>query len=189
MSNESSSLNKVLFPEEVGKSYPSPEMFQGHLIEQYKPYLETADRISNRRQSANSFFVTINTALVALVGYIHIGSETSNELYWLIALAGIALSYMWYRLIRSYRDLNTAKFKVVHEIEKKLPISPFDAEWEAVGRGENRKLYLPFTHIEMGIPWVFLILHGIAFMQSFPWEIFKASAIASQITRPMRMGT
>lgn len=179
MSKKSTLLGKVLFPDEVEKSYPSPEMFQGHLIEQYKLYLETADRISDRRQTANSFFVTINTALVALVGYIHIGSETSKELYWLIALAGMALSYMWYRLIRSYRDLNTAKFKVVHEIEKKLPISPFDAEWEVVGRGENRKLYLPFTHIEVGIPWVFFILHGIAFMQSFPWEIFKAGVSAT----------
>jgi hypothetical protein len=40
---------------------------------------------------------------------------------------------MWYRLVRSYKDLNSAKFKVIHEIEKSLPISPYDAEWEAVG--------------------------------------------------------
>jgi len=179
MANNSILLNEKLFTNEAQASYPSPEMFQEHLIEQYKLYLESADRISDRRQTANSFFVTINTTLVALVGYIHIGSTTSNELYWLIALAGIALSYMWYRLIRSYRDLNTAKFKVVHEIEKKLPLSPFDAEWEAVGRGKNKALYLPFTHIEVGIPWVFLMLHAIAFIQSFPWEIFKASASAS----------
>ena len=135
--------------------------------------MESADRISARRQTANSFFVTINTALVALVGYIHLGSTTENKYYWLIALAGIAIAYMWYRLIRSYRDLNSAKFKVIHEIEKKLPISPYDAEWEAVGRGKDSSLYLPFTYIEVGIPWIFLGLHVLAFIQSFPWEIIQ----------------
>lgn len=66
---------------------------------------------------------------------------------------------MWYRLIRSYKDLNTAKFKVIHEIEQKLPCAPYDLEWEKVGRGKDSKLYLPFTHIEICVPWVFLALH------------------------------
>jgi hypothetical protein len=101
-----------------------------------------------------------------------LGNQSNTNYYWLIALAGIAISFMWYRLIRSYRDLNSAKFQVLHQIEKKLPISPFDAEWEAVGRGKNSKLYLPFTNIEVGIPWVFLLLHVVAFIHSFPWEIF-----------------
>ena len=98
----------------------------------------------------------------------------AGQLRGIMHLAGIAISYMWYRLIRSYRDLNSAKFKVIHQIEKKLPLSPFDAEWEAVGRGENSSLYLPFTHIEIGIPWVFLVLHMFAFYQSFPWKILTA---------------
>ena len=179
MSNAQTGLGKALFSEKAEKNYPSPELFQAHLFEQYKLYVETADQISNRRQVANSFFVTINTALVALVGYLHVGSEPSGELHWLIAVAGVVLSYMWYRLIRSYRDLNTAKFKVIHDIETVLPVSPFDAEWEAVGRGRIPKLLLPFTHIEVGIPWVFLVLHSVAFTQSFPWEIFRAIAPAS----------
>ena len=35
-------------------------------LEQYKLYVEMADRISSRRQNANSFFLSINTAIVAL---------------------------------------------------------------------------------------------------------------------------
>ena len=86
---------------------------------------------------------------------------------------------MWYRLVRSYRDLNSAKFTVIHEIEKKLPISPYDAEWEAVGRGSNSRLYLPFTHVEIFIPWVFLVLHFVVFLQSFPWGMLKVCADAN----------
>lgn len=175
MGNDSNPIKEKLFSKGVQDSYSSPNKYQDHLLEQYKVYLESADRISDRRQTANSFFVTINTGLIALVGYFHLGSNTSRDLYWLAALAGMISSYMWYRIIRSYRDLNTAKFKVVHEIEAQLPISPFDAEWEAVGRGKDPKLYLPFTHIEIGIPWVFLFLHLIAFVSSFLWELIKGN--------------
>lgn len=148
--------------------YESKEMYQAHLIEQYKLYVEMADRISSRRQTANSYFLSINTALLSFVGYV--GVKDSSGYLWLIAVAGIALSYLWYRLIRSYQDLNTAKFKVVHEIEKRLPLSPYDAEWGAMGRGANPKLYKPFTHIETGVPWVFVVLYALVTLLSFPWR-------------------
>lgn len=173
MSEDSNQIREKLFSTEISDTYKDTEKYQDHLLEQYKIYQESAEKISSKRQTANSFFVTINTAIIALVSYLHIGDSTSTKYYWIVALAGVAITYMWYRLIRSYRDLNSAKFKVIYEIEKKLPLSPFNAEWEAVGRGKNSALYLPFTHIEVGIPWVFLVLHLVAFCQSFPWEILK----------------
>ncbi len=147
--------------------YPADKLAD-HRLEQYKLYLEMADRISSRRQSANSYFLTLNTALLSLVGYLSLG-EGKPKWYWLIAVVGMILSYMWYRLIRSYKDLNTAKFKVIHEIETKLPIAPYDAEWEAVGRGKAPKLYLPFTHVEKVVPWIFGVLHAVVLLQCVPW--------------------
>ena len=91
---------------------------------------------------------------------------TSGKWNWIISLAGLVLSYVWYRLIRSYKDMNSGKFKVVHEIEKELPLSPYDAEWEALGRGNDPKLYLPFTRIEIWVPGIFGALHGIVFLLS-----------------------
>ena len=66
---------------------PSPE----HALEQYKLYVEMADRISARRQTANSFFLSVNTAIVALLGYLRTVQETSGvgQLYWLVAAAGM----------------------------------------------------------------------------------------------------
>jgi hypothetical protein len=155
----SDQINQKLYESGSIEGYDSTNNYNAHLLEQYKIYLTSAENISNRRQTANAFFVTVNTALVSLISYLNLGATNPTKLYWIVSIAGIAISFMWYRLIRSYKDLNSAKFKVVHEIEKGLPISPYDAEWEAVGRGENSKLYLPFTHIEIFIPWVFLILH------------------------------
>src|SRR2546426_1964670 len=39
-------------------------------LEQYKLYVEMADRISARRQTANEFFLSVNTVIVALLGYL-----------------------------------------------------------------------------------------------------------------------
>ena len=138
--------------------------YQAHLLEQYKLYVEMADRISSRRQSANSFFLSVNTAIIALISYIHWGSKNDSSFYWLVSLAGMFLCFMWYRLVRSYKDLNTAKFKVIHEMEAKLPVAPYDLEWEKVGKGKNSKLYLPFTHIEICIPWVFFVIHAFVLL-------------------------
>src|SRR5262245_9792406 len=42
--------------------------FQNHLLEQYKLYVEMADRISQRRGTANTFFLTVNTAIIGALG-------------------------------------------------------------------------------------------------------------------------
>lgn len=150
--------------------YPSNEKWHAHLLEQYKLYVEMADRISQRRTTANSYFLSINSALLGFVGYLtHKGSV---EYLWVLAIAGITLSFLWFSIIRSYKNLNTAKWLVVHEIEKRLPISPYDAEWDYVRRGENPSLYRPITHVESWVPWVFAILHIIVLMKTFPGREF-----------------
>jgi hypothetical protein len=145
------------------------EHYREHILNMYKLYVELADKISERRQSANSFFLTLNSALVALVGYVNISKDSTPEegsFFGLVAISGMVLAFLWYRLIRSYKDINSGKFKVVHAIEKKLPLRLYDAEWTALGRGQDPKLYLPFTHIEIYVPWVFFIIYFFVLLRS-----------------------
>ena len=145
------------------------EHYRDHVIEIYKLYVGMADKISERRQSASSFFLTLNSAIVALVGYVNLTQDTTSTdptFFGLVAVSGMVLSFLWYRLVRSYKDMNTGKFKVIHVIEKQLPLRPYDAEWTALGKGEDPKLYLPFTDIEIYVPWVFFTLHMIVFIKS-----------------------
>ena len=138
---------------------------KSEVLDLYKFYVEMADRISARRHSANSFFLTINTALVALSGYMN--------LHWFIAAAGILLAYVWYRGIASYKGLNSGKFKVVHKLEKQLCIALYTSEWLAVGEGKNPKLYKPFSKVEMIVPFIFMGVHGMVLL-TLIWPSIQA---------------
>jgi hypothetical protein len=61
-------------------------------------------------------------------------------------------------LVKSYKALNTAKFKVIHEIEEQLPVALFDYEWHVCGKGKDREKYVPLTHLERLVPWMFGVL-------------------------------
>ena len=157
-------------PEEYGSAY------RDHSLDIYKTYLEMTDRISARREKANSFFLAVNTALIAVIakGVLSGGDAATNALEFLVPVAAGVLCYLWYRIIRSYRDLNSAKFKVIHAIEHQLPLRPYDAEWESVERGKNPNLYLPFTRMEGLVPWLFMALHVVFVISGLPWSSISA---------------
>lgn len=154
-------LEEYLSNKDVFNDYDNKDKYKDHLLEQYKIYLEMADRISHRRQIANTFFLSINTALITLSGVLFDFVSVWCRSIWLLFVAGsgVALSYTWYRLIRSYKDLNSAKFLVIGEIESVLPIKPYAAEWKKIGEGKDPRLYLPFTHIETKVPLIFCSLY------------------------------
>lgn len=144
--------------------------FKEHLITQYELYVNSADKISDRRQKNNDFFLAINTALIALLGYYSKTTSINNWMLCIILLTGIAICYNWYRLVLSYKNLNTGKFAVIHKIEKELPCSPYDVEWVELGEGKDKKKYHPFTHIEIKLPWIFIFLYILIFIFNLPWN-------------------
>lgn len=159
-----------------GSEYPSNEKWHAHLLEQYKLYVEMADRISQRRTTGNSYFLSVNSAIFAFIGYLT--SKDSTEYLWLLAVAGLLLCILWYQIVTSYRDLNSAKWAVVQMIEARLPISPYAAEWQKVEYGRNPALYRPLSHIERVVPWVFFALHAVVLIKDGPWHDIAAFWLA-----------
>lgn len=98
-----------------------------HYFELYKLAVEMADRTSARRLTANTFFVTVNTGLTALL--------SARSFGWYVAVAGVVLCAAWWALIKSYRDLNRAKFVVINAMEERLPARIFSDEWSHLNRG------------------------------------------------------
>jgi hypothetical protein len=120
-------------------------------LELYKLAVEMADRVSARRGTANAFFLTVNTTLLAFV------TSGLDDALWLVAMAGIALSATWAVLLKSYRDLNAAKFGVITEMENNLDVKVFGDEWKRLK--ENRPQgwlgrYAEFGTVERLVPFI-----------------------------------
>ena len=139
------------------------------ILEQYKMYVEMADRVSARRAEANKFFITIISALLAFATFVFTKKICPGyEKLILVAFSvlGLLLNGVWFLNIRAYRQLNSAKFKVIHEMEKKLPFPCYDREWEILGRGKLKQ-YRTLTKIEayipaiLSIPYLLLLLYSI----------------------------
>ena len=126
------------------------------VFEQYKLYVEMADRVSQRRMSANTFFTTINTLLFTVATFIG-----SKDLVWIIFIGviGCVISFAWYFTLNSYRQLNSGKFAVINEIEKLLPLSGFSYEWEVLESGKKKSKYWPISHVEKIIPILFFFAY------------------------------
>lgn len=153
-------------PEEYGEKYHE------HLLEQYKLYVEMADKVSERRQSANNYLLTVNSILVSLFGVLSTFGSIAGQHIWryFLPLAGLLVSITWATLIRSYRQLNSGKFEVIHRLESQLPAALYDTEWKILEEG-NGEQYLPFTHVEQFVPWIFaglyVLLMAIALLSKY----------------------
>jgi len=135
------------------------QKYQDHLIEQYKLYVEMADRMSNKRTQTNSFFLGLCTALIAGGAAVYGKGYTGPTVVILIALLAIlVLCYTWWRLIISYRQLNSAKYRIIVLLERHLPAAPYSREWNILGEGKSPELYRPLSGLECWVPLMFAIL-------------------------------
>ena len=151
-------LGDRLWNTDIFDKYEDKGKYNDHVLEQYKLYVEIADRISARRSTANTFSLTLNTVVVAILSVC--AEKLSVPSVVIVCFAGVVLCYTWKRLINSYRQLNTAKYSVIGEFEKRLPSSPYwSAEWSALGEGKDPKKYKQLTAIETWVPIVFMLLY------------------------------
>lgn len=133
------------------------DSFKADLFEQYKLYVESAERISERRVAANNYLLTVNAFLVTLYGLV---AASRFSTFWtiLVPVAGFLVALTWHRIITSYRDLNAVKFKVIHELEQHMPAALFDYEWHRAEEGRG-KAYPPLSHLERWVPIIFMALY------------------------------
>lgn len=127
-------------------------------FEIYKLYLQTAERVSDRRAEANKWMLSVNGTLVSFYSYLSIMPE-GNRREWLVAIAvaGIVICIAWAALLASYRRLNSAKFAVLQELESSMNVQPFRRE-EAVYRAQGRR---SLARLETIIPGAFVTLYLI----------------------------
>ena len=140
--------------------------YQQHLFEQYKLYVEGAEKISDRREGANKYFIAINAAIfTALIISFRIGGiEDIAYIHIPLSFLGIIICAVFFVLLRSYRQLNAGKFKVIHKMEESLPLGPYDFEWKILGKGKRKDIYFPFSRVERLVPATFGMVYSVYFV-------------------------
>lgn len=133
------------------------------LLEIYKLHAELADSVSKQRSTANSFYMLVLSGLAVLFSAF-LQRKNGVPLGWLMigfGLFGMLLASAWYIVIRSFRQLNTAKFKALHELEEKLTYPFFKREWDLLAEGRERKTYWKLTVVETFVPAIFFVCFAV----------------------------
>lgn len=133
------------------------------ILAQWQTCVQMADSVSKRRDTANQIFVALNLALIAALKW------DFKAQSFVVLILGIILCYIWHLIIKNYRTLNRAKYHVINELERRLPVKPFSDEWLHL---LNESKYKEGTSIESKLPIIFGVAYVvIGFMEVFVYDL------------------
>ena len=163
-------LEDIIFGSRSTGDQPNLEI----LMEQYKLFVETSERLVARRQVVNTFFLSVNALALSALGLI--AKEASQSPLIAIGMvaisaAAIVLCVAWKTLVGSYRQLHRGKFAVIDRLEDRLPAALFRAEWVALGRGVDSEIYKPFTATEEVVSKIFIVIYALTALVTVIWLI------------------
>lgn len=121
------------------------------LLRQYELFVKSSEDVSSKRMTTNRFYLITNTSLFAISGYLSLLSKPLVAI--ILSIMGIFLSISWISNLASYKRLNRAKFKVIHELEEHLPARIFSKEDEYLNS------FYTITKLEGYIPYLFVALY------------------------------
>lgn len=155
-----------------GRDFDDKQM----LMEQYKMFVQTSEDLVSRKQSVNTFYVTLNSLMLSaivsiicaagdLVGIVSDGILI-NVIAAFLSAIGIVICCSWITLLQSYSDLNSSKMAIINCIEEHLALKLFDTEWALLTRRIGKKKYRSFTVKEVAVAKIFLLLYAILIVSS-----------------------
>lgn len=117
--------------------------------------VEMANGVSQRRDTMNNLFVTLNIAVIAAVSWMWDVKTV------FLCVAGLVICVVWLLYINNFKRLNTAKFRVIYDLEERLGVTPFKDEWDIL---KKTKHYLEGTKLERILPIAFALGYAVVFV-------------------------
>lgn len=117
--------------------------------------VEMANGVSQRRDTMNNLFVTLNIAVIAAVSWMWDVKTV------FLCVAGLVICVVWLLYINNFKRLNTAKFRVIYDLEERLGVTPFKDEWDIL---KKTKRYLEGTKLERILPITFALGYAVVFV-------------------------
>jgi hypothetical protein len=102
-------------------------------LDQYNAYLGDLGNIGTRYATANGFYVSIVSALLAILALARKAEAFASFdvlLYVVVPIFACLLCMIWRESMKSYGSLFKRKFDVLREMEQQLPFKPFLREEE-----------------------------------------------------------
>ena len=101
--------------------------------------------------------------MVFLAALLRFGLGNTSERLVLVVVGvfGVLLAGSWFSVIRSYKQLNSAKFRVLHELEQHLAFQFFIREWDPQSKGKKSNRYWKLTNVESSLPVLFGALFAV----------------------------
>jgi hypothetical protein len=127
--------------------------FQKHLLEQYKLFVGTSLDVTSKRLEANKFHLTLNSVIVGFSGALIVLNQHAAHI--LLSLVGMVIAVVWRKSIIAYKELNKAKFIVIHQLEAYLPACLFKCEEKHASLSK----YHGLTSAEKWYPIIFIVLY------------------------------
>ena len=123
-------------------------MKESYKFEQYKMFVESAEKNSEKRINQNNLYLTIN---ILFISYILV---KDIELKFLILLSsiGIVVCIIWYLTIGNYSKRNKIKYDIINEMETEFG-SLYKEEWKRIS------ILTPLSKYEQAISIIFLLIY------------------------------
>ena len=153
---------------------------QVSLVRQYETMFNSIENLDERRQTNNTVYTTINTAMLALIA-----ASLSLIMANIDNLAGLVLTFAmfivlpfigtkicssWESSLSRYKNLRRGKFKTLEFIESYLPLNINRAEWEVlkssdyVTASEDAKLPSQLKTLHYGMMIIGVILMSLSIL-------------------------
>lgn len=152
-------------------------------FEEYKLFVEDTARLSERRQRVTNIYIMVNGAILGLLTFLVKDAPLTK--WWLViailplVVAGIAVCWFWYRLLRTYKTLIDFRFEQLEVMERSGALpgshSMYNLEAKRFFREAPRKQQIGFSRIEMCLPVLFMVLYVLmgAGLAVATWLVLK----------------
>lgn len=120
-------------------------------IEQYKMFVESAEKNSEKRINQNNIYLTFSLALFSFISI----TELDKLPFYILCTLGIIISIIWLFTIDNYSKRNKVKFDIINEYEKENDLNWFVDEQKRISVLTN------LSFLEELLPIAFIIIYLI----------------------------
>ncbi|WP_423823277.1 TIR domain-containing protein [Salinisphaera sp. SPP-AMP-43] len=105
------------------------------LLEQYKIMVGSTEKVTDQRMRVNNLFFTVTSSILSVS--LVVGKSFKFSLVGAMGMLALSVmafvvTFLWEKLVRSYGKLNTGKFTVIDQVEKRLRTNMFEHEWNVL---------------------------------------------------------